>query len=360
MLNDIASWVALARFPKFGAKRLGLLMRTFSTGTDVLTASQSDLILAGIDASLAELFLAARDKLSPEQEAAKLERHEVTAVTILDEDYPAPLRDLFDPPALLFYRGNFPELSRPLIAVVGSRHPTPYGKRVTRELVDPVARSGAVVISGMAYGIDTIAHDVTVEAGGKTVAVLGGGVDDASLYPVANRTLSQRILASGGCLLSEFPIGTQVAKQNFPFRNRIIAALSQATLVVEAKLTSGSLITARAALEIHRDVFAVPGPIHSELSEGPNNLIKTGAQVATCADDLLLRLGLTAQPPRTQFISGSAEEAALYTVLNTDALHVDELTLKTGLDAKTVSSTLTLMEIKGSTRHLGGLYYVRG
>lgn len=358
--SNIAEWVAVARFPKFGAKRLGLLMRTFESGADVLRASVADLVLSGIEPGLAELFVGGRQTLSANEEAERLQQHQATAITILDDDYPHPLHDLFDPPALLFYRGELPDPSRATLSVVGSRYPTSYGKRVTREIVDVVARSGVTIVSGMAYGVDSLAHSATVEAGGKTVAVLGGGVDVPSLYPVANRGLASRILASDGCLLSEFPLGTHVTKQHFPFRNRIIAALSQATLVVEAKITSGSLITARSALDINRDVFAVPGPIHCPLSEGPNNLIKTGAHVATGPEDLLLRFGLQPAKIKPTFIAGSAEEASIHSTLGPDPLHVDELTTKTNLPAHVISSTLTLMEIKGSARHLGGLYYVRG
>jgi DNA processing protein len=358
--SRVAEWAAVARFPKFGAKRLGLLMRTFGSGADVLRASVADLVLCGIEPLLAELFVGGRRSLSINEEAERMQQHNITAVTILDETYPQPLHDLFDPPALLFYRGELPDPTRATLSVVGSRYPTSYGKRVTREIVDAVARSGAIIVSGMAYGIDALAHDATVEAGGKTVAALGGGADNPSLYPKANQGLASRILSSGGCLLSEFPVGTHVAKQNFPFRNRIIAALSQATLVVEAKITSGSLITARSALDIHRDVFAVPGPVHSPLSQGPNNLIKTGAQVATGPEDLLLRLGLQPVKAKHMFVAGSMEESTIHSALGHDPLHADEITTKTNLPAQTISSTLTLMEIKGSARHLGGLYYVRG
>ena len=226
-------------------------------------------------------------------------------------------------------------------------------------LGDPTA-CGAVIVSGLAYGVDAIAHRATLDAGGTTVAVLGGGLDEENVYPSQHRTLAAHIVAGGGAVVSEFPIGTHVMKQNFPFRNRVISGLSRGTLVIEAKATSGSLITARCAMEAGRDVFAVPGSIHSELSEGPNNLIKTGAFAVTTPADVLSRLGLEVRETKPDYAPGSAEEKTIYDALTREPQHVDELTAKTNLAPATISSTLTLMEMKGSARHLGGLYYVRG
>lgn len=359
-MDDLKYWVALVRFPKFGSVRIGKLAAAFPTMADAFAAPVAELVAAGIDAKLAEQFAFERASIDPDAELARLHEHGVTAVTIRDAAYPAALKTIFDPPAVLFVRGTLPDPNRAHLAVVGSRQPTAYGTRVTEEFVTPIATSGVVIVSGLAYGVDAIAHRATVEAGGTTIAVLGGGLDDANVYPSQHRALASQIVAHGGAIVSEFPVGTHVMKQNFPFRNRVIAGLSHGTLVIEAKATSGSLITARAAMEAGRDVFCVPGSIYSELSEGPNNLIKTGAIPVTTPADVLSRLGLEVRETKPDYVPGSAEEKTIYDSLSREAMHADEITAKTGLAPSVVTSTLTLMEMKGSARHLGGLYYVRG
>lgn len=359
-MHDLPYWLALVRFPKFGPVRLKKLADAFASMEDAFRAKPAELVAAGIEPKIAEQFAFERASIDPERETALLREHHVEAVTRRDPRYPPELKNIYDPPAVLFVRGALPDSARTHLAVVGSRHPTRYGEQVTKEFVAPIATSGVVVVSGLAYGVDAIAHRVTLEVGGTTVAVLGGGLDDDNLYPSLHRALASQIIAGGGAVISEFPIGTHVMKQNFPFRNRIIAGLCRGTLVVEAKATSGSLITARAAMEAGRDVFAVPGPIHSELSEGPNNLIKTGAFPVTAPADVLSRLGLEVRETKPDYVPGSPDESALYAALTREPQHADELTAKTRLSPSLVTSTLTLMELKGSARHLGGLYYVRG
>jgi DNA processing protein len=359
-MSDLKYWLAFARHPKMGAVRIGRLAAAFPSMEAAFAASRDELVAAGIDQKTAFAFEFDRSNLDPDRELALLGEHGIHAVTLRDPAYPAELKTVYDPPAVLFVRGTLPARGRMHLAVVGSRHPTAYGKRVTEEFVRPIATSGAVVVSGLAYGVDAVAHRATLDAGGTTVAVLGGGLDEANVYPSQHRALAAQIVAGGGAVVTEFPIGTHVMKQNFPFRNRVIAGFSRGTLVIEARATSGSLITARAALEAGRDVFAVPGPIHSELSEGPNNLIKAGAFAVTSPQDVLSRLGMEVRETKPDYAPGSPEEAALYAALSPEAQHADELTAKTGLAPQTVTSALTLMEMKGSARHLGGLYYVRG
>jgi DNA processing protein len=359
-MDDLKYWLAFVRHPKMGAVRTKKLSEAFANMADAFQAPPDALCAAGLEPHVAEQFCFERANINPDHELALLGSHGVRAITLRDAEYPPELKTIYDPPAVLFLRGTLPDPRRVHLAVVGSRHPTKYGTQIAEEFVRPIATSGVVIVSGLAYGIDAIAHRAAVEADGATIAVLGGGLDDANIYPSQHRSLVSQIVAGGGAIISEFPIGTHVMKQNFPFRNRIIAGLCRGTLVVEAKATSGSLITARAAIELGRDVFAVPGPIHAPLSEGPNNLIKTGCFAVTTSADVLSRLGLEVRETRPNYIPGSAEEKTIYDVLTREPQHADELTAKTSLTPSVVTSTLTLMELKGSARHLGGLYYVRG
>lgn len=277
-----------------------------------------------------------------------------------DAHYPARLKQIHKPP-LLYVRGEMTDPDEPCFAVVGTRAPTPYGKQIVGELVEPLARAGLTIVSGLALGIDALAHEAALRAGGRTIAVLGGGADDDSIYPVANRNLAFRIIKEGGAVISEFPPGTESFKSNFPQRNRIISGLSIGVLIIEAKEGSGSLITARAALDQNREVFAVPGDITRQTSVGPNNLIKMGARPVTTASDILEALGLEnlkeAAVARTVH-PDSKEEAALLPHLSREPVHIDELVRASGLPVATVGSALTLMEIKGKIRHLGGMNYV--
>lgn len=367
MIDDLGYWLALARFPKFGAVRIKRLSESFPTMREAFAADADALVAAGIDAAVAEAFIVERSHLNPEHELDLLRQHGVDAVTRTDPRYPPALKTIHDPPAILFVRGALPHPDRMHLAVVGTRHPSRYGLDATQALVAPVAREGVVIVSGMALGIDGAAHTAALEASGTTLAVLGAGLDEDNIYPAFHRTLASRIVAGGGALISEFPIGTHVLKQNFPFRNRIIAGLSKATLVIEAAAKSGSLITARTALEENREVFAVPGPIDSPHALGPNNLIKSGeAALVASADDILFALGLrssksaTVAPTSPQISADSAEEAAILNILSREPLHMDEIIRASGLSASVASSTLTLMEMKGSARHIGGKQYVRG
>ena len=246
------------------------------------------------------------------------------------------------------------------LAVVGSRRATRYAEQAVQELVEPIARAGVVIVSGLAFGVDALAHRAALNVGGITVAVLGGGVDERSIAPVSNRALAESILDRGGAILSEYPDGTESVHYHFPVRNRIIAGMSQGTLVVEAAVKSGSLITSKSAMEEGRDVFAVPGPITSELSQGPNNLLKMGARPVTSAEDILSVFGVLNGRVKSVPVANSPTEAILLELLSREPAHVDDLVRKSGLPTPTVTSTLTLMEMNGSARHLGGMFYVRG
>jgi len=359
MIDDRAYLVALRRFPQFGAKRLVRLARHFPTFKRAFEASATDLVEAGIEANLASRFLQERIHLYPEQEWDLLLRHGVELLTISDERYPPLLKQIFDPPAVLFYRGTLPDWGRKHLAVVGSRKATDYGIRVTEDLVGPLARHGTVIVSGLAYGIDAAAHQQTIDVGGTTLAILGSGVDEESIYPSQHRTLVSRILSSGGAIISEFPIGTPPLKQHFPFRNRVIAGLCHGTLVVEAAIKSGSLITAQSALSANRDVYAVPGSIHAPMSEGPLQLIKDGATPVTSTTDIL---GYEAVEPANSpavYKPTSDEEALILKQLTHTPRHIDEIVQAVSLPTSTVLSLMSLMEMKGGVRQEQGQFYAR-
>lgn len=355
--TDRAYWVALAQFCPFGAVRMSRLARRFPTMERAFGASAVELVEAGIEPEIASRFLQERIHIDPEELYRELEVHGVKLVTIKDDIYPHLLKQIYDPPAVLFVRGVLPDPNRKHLAVVGSRRASKYGLRVTDDLIGPVARAGVVIVSGLAYGIDATAHDAALRADGTTIAVLGCGVDPESIYPSRNRAIASRILAQGGALLSEFPLHTAPLKSHFPFRNRIIAGLCHGTLVVEATIKSGSLITARCAMDSNRDVFAVPGPITSSLSEGPHELIKNGATPVTKPEDIF---GIEPMPePVSAYQPANEEETLVWTRLSRTPLHVDELIRSTQLPTPKLMSTLTLMELKGAIRHEGGQFYTR-
>lgn len=355
---DLPYWLALLRFAPFGPVRMQKLARRFPDMKQVFEAGLTSLLEAGIEPAIVHQFLQQRLHLDPEAEMARLTKTDARAITIKDPEYPPLLKTLFDPPSVLFVRGTLPSPSKKHLAVVGSRKQTSYGTDVTRFLIEPLARAGVVIVSGLAYGIDACAHQTCLDHQGITVAVLGSGVDQESLYPSGNRALASQILARGGALISEFPIGTSPLKHHFPIRNRIIAGLCDGTLVIEATMKSGSLITARAALEAGRDVYAVPGPIQSPLSEGPHSLIKMGAIPVTGPEDLFGLSALTASTTtHPSYVSTNDEETVLLRVMDKIPRHIDELCSLSGLQLGRVSTLLTMLEIKSAIRHDGGQHY---
>lgn len=276
--------------------------------------------------------------------------------------YPPILKEIKSPPEQLFILGKLPPNDAPTIAVVGARRCTNYGARVAYEITFALAKAGIVIVSGLAYGIDQIAHTATLDAGGKTIAVLGCGLDQ--LTSTEQKRLAKRILESAGAIVSEFALGTPPFKGNFPRRNRIISGLSLGTLVIEATSSSGSLITAKCALDQGRELFAVPGSIHSETCGGTNGLLKSGAHVVTTAHDVLDVLGLSGvaliREPTVLPKAETKEEAILLPILTKQPAHLDEIVRKSGLPTSAVSSCLMMMEIKAKIRHVGGNYYILG
>jgi len=280
----------------------------------------------------------------------------VRTISKEDEEYPKPLKKIPDAPEILYVKGQLLP-NETCFGIVGTRRCSDYGKQVALEIAGELAEAGITIVSGLAPGIDTFSHLACVEKNKRTIAVLGTGIDEKSIYPKSNIGLARKILETGGCLVSELPPGTHGSKITFPERNRIISGLSLGVLVVEAKMKSGSLITARRALEQKRKLFAVPGFIYSSNSKGTNRLIKEGAILAENSQDILKKLNL----PLREKVSGvnpkNQTEALIIRSLQEGPLHVDEIIKRTKLNTQIVSTTLSVMEISGKLRNLGGNIY---
>lgn len=359
-LDERAYWVALTMVSQIGPARMGRLLERFGNAEAAWKASPLDLAGAGLDRRAIESLAALRGKLDPAAEWRRIEAAGVQVLTLDDPAYPTRLREIADPPPVLYVKGALTDADDWSVAVVGTRRSTPYGRQATERIVGDVAAAGVTIISGLARGIDTWAHRAALARGGRTIAVLGSGID--RIYPDENRSLAEQIVQHGA-VISEFPLGAPPDAMNFPRRNRIVAGLARATLVVEADHKSGAMITANQAAEQGRDVFAVPGSILSPMSAGPNQLIKEGARVVTEAADILEELHLTAvveQRAARETLPADPVEAALLGLLTHDPLHADDLTRAVGLPASAVSATLTMLELKGLARQVAPMQYVCG
>ncbi|HEY0605457.1 MAG TPA: DNA-processing protein DprA, partial [Herpetosiphonaceae bacterium] len=317
----------------------------------------SDLAAAGLDSRSIEALVQTRRTLDLEAEYKRVTAAGVRLISRDDPDYPPLLAQTTNPPFLLYVRGTLTELDRWSVAVVGTRQASTYGKEVTRKLVAGLVAAGITVVSGLALGIDAVAHSAALAAGGRTLAVLGSGVDQ--IYPQTNHNLGTTILQQGA-LLSEYPVGTLPTATNFPPRNRLIAGLSLGVLVVEAAAKSGALITAQFAAEQGRDVFAVPGNIFSQRSEGTHRLIKDGATLVSGVDDILEVLNLQAayeQQSIAALLPETPEEIALLRLVEAEPRHIDLIARESTLPQPVVSSTLAMLELKGLVRQVGGMHY---
>ncbi len=359
-LNRHKYLVALSHFSKFGPVRLRKLKEYFPNFEHAFRASASELKNARIEDAIASEFTSFRSQINIEEIIKKIQEENISVIGIDDDNYPKILKEIFNPPQILYFKGElfFDENG---LAVVGSRNYTAYGQQIIEDIVRKVARNGLPIISGLALGVDAHAHRVALEEGARTIAVLGTGVDLASIYPSHNRHLAGKIIESGGALISEFPIGTAPLPYHFPQRNRIISGLTKATLVVEAREKSGALITARDALEQNREIMAVPGSIYSDLSAGPNKLIKDGAKAVLSAQDIFDSLDFdnVVNYIKTEDIKAETkEEEDVLKFLKNDPVHIDVLVKLTGLNIKSINTTLSMMEIKGMVRNLGGMNYI--
>ncbi len=361
MSEDLKYLIALTNFCKFGQARLDRLSKKFSDLRTTYYATLSDLTDAGLEEKVANEFIAWRSGFNPEQMLEQLAKENIKTITITDQNYPSLLKEIYRPPILLYYRGQLPDDKQLTVAVVGTRKFSPYGQQLAEKLVKDLVGYNLAIVSGLALGIDTLAHQAAINSNGKTYAVLGSGLDRQSIYPSINRYLADKIVATGGAVITEFPCGTQPLKHNFPLRNRIISGLSLGTLIIEAQQKSGALITAAQALEQNREVFAVPGNIFSPNSAGPNQLIRQGAKAVLSAADIIETLDLSQTVnyiENKKIIPETEEEKIILANISHEPLHINELIRLTKLDTKVINSTLTIMEMKGMVRNLGGMQYV--
>lgn len=351
-------WIGFNIVQGIGPARVQRLLNHFGDLEKAWRASPLELAGAGLDRRGIENLLVARARLDLDQEMAKATAHGVQVITWNDDHYPRLLRTVPYAPPVLYVRGNLQPEDAWAVGVVGTRGPTSYGRQVAADLAGDLARRRITVVSGMARGIDGIAHRAALDAGGRTIAILGCGVD--VVYPPEHDHLAHDI-AARGAIVSDYPMGTQPEARNFPPRNRIISGLSLGVLVVEGAEDSGALITADYALEQGREVFAVPGPISARRSRGPNRLIQQGAKMVTGVDDILEELNLTQasqQMEVSSLIPANPAEEALLHQLSTEPRHMDEIVRDSGLPTADVSATLVMMELKGMVRQVGNMMYV--
>lgn len=292
--------------------------------------------------------------LKPERLWKVIEKEKISLLGKNDPQYPKKLNTICEPPFLLYVRGHAALLSSRCLAVVGTRRVTDYGRRCAKKLIEGLAGSDITIVSGLAFGIDTIALEAALTVGLKAVAVLGGGLDDATLYPPSNLKLAGNIIAAGGTVISEYPCGQHATKFSFPHRNRIISGLSQATLVIEADIKSGSLITARFAAEQGRDLMAVPGPISSQTSQGTNYLIQHGAALIASAADIMDALGMAGQTFKPEIKAENKKEKLVIDCLREGPKHIDRLAAETGLDLPTLNSVVIIMELNRKIKSISG------
>ena len=361
MKEDIKYLAALNTYTKFGPVRFKKLKARFPSWQAAFYAGAKELMSAGIDENIALDFIGQRKNISPDAIMEEIIREKISLITPDDRRYPKILKEIPDPPPLLYSRGELKEQDDFSLAVVGARKFSSYGKRLTEDIVSELSRYKITIVSGLALGIDALAHSAALSANGRTIGVLGSGVDRQSVYPAANRNLSEKIIAQGGAIISEFPLGAPGLRHHFPQRNRIIAGLSKGVLVIEAGEKSGSLITARFALDFNREVFAVPGSVYSPVSAGANALIKEGAILARNGADIIESLDLkrvSLYIDTKSIAPETNEEKALLSFLSREPVHVNELIRLSGLSPAAVSGSLTIMEMKGMVKNLGGMEYV--
>jgi DNA processing protein len=357
-LEDIRYWIGFNQVQGIGATRLRALLDYFGDLETAWRAEVHDLQQAGLDKRSLANLLKLREGLDLDAEVKKLKRLGVQVLTWDDPEYPHNLRQVYNAPPLLYVRGRIEKRDEWAVAIVGTRQASVYGKEVAHTLSAGLARAGVTVVSGLARGIDAEAHRACLDAGGRTLAVLGSGVD--VIYPQQNARLAAEIVERGA-VLSEYSLGTRPEGINFPPRNRIVSGLSLGTIVVEADLGSGALITAGFSAEQGREVFAVPGTLFAKNSRGTNQLIQRGAKLITGVADVLeeLNLMMVSEQAQAQAVLPENEtEAVLLQHISADPVHVDDLGRAVHLPIAQVTSTLALMELKGMVRQVGGMQYV--
>ncbi len=374
---DIKEWLKLIRADGVGPATFAKLLNHFGTIDRALGSSVSDLTkVAGIGARSAEQLARTRDKFDTEAELELAEKLDVWVIHLQDSRYPTLLKKIYDPPPVLYIKGTLEKSDDLGIAIVGSRRCSVYGSEQAGRFAHLLASAGFTIVSGMARGIDTAAHQGALAAGGRTIAVQGCGL--ANIFPPENKKLFGLITRSGACI-SELPLRYEPLSENFPPRNRIIAGLSLGTIVIEAGLNSGALITARSALENNREVMAVPGKIDSPLSRGANRLIKQGAKLIESVEDVTEALGYIGEQLHSHVSAAAAEaaakietplfdagqlklsdsERAIYDCLTKEPMHVDEVIAQTRLNAGSVNASIVSLQLKGLAKQLPGSFFIK-
>jgi DNA processing protein len=389
-MEEKSYWLGFSMFLGIGPKRFNLLLEYFGSAKDAWHAPLNELKASGIGNKVSEDFVLFNKNFSIEGYEQLLHAKGVTYVTVLEESYPQRLAGITNPPFVLYVKGNlellyspsekqsdelrspstssglngsrltsFARTITPMIAIVGTRKITNYGKQVTELFTQDLVNAGCIIVSGLALGVDAVAHKATLDAGGKTIAVLGCGVD--CCYPSTNSHLYNEIIEQGGAIVSEYGLGVPPNQGSFPSRNRIIAGLSEGVLVTEGAVDSGSLITANDAFKNNRPVFAVPGPITSTLSKGPYELIQKGGRLVVSAKDVLDELGFNNRSTRLRKATSrrrgdTQEEQLIIDLLEEQELSFDEIVKKTKIPSAHIGGILSLMEMKGVVRSEGGLF----
>jgi DNA processing protein len=370
------AWIALTLTPGLGPKRIIKAAQTLPDLSSLFRLSLTELESLNFPAPAAQFLFTGKARTEAEREVVRMSEQKGAILTYADEDYPAQLREIFDPPPVLWVLGDVKLLARPSIAIVGTRHPTPYGTGMAEVLARDLANRRMVILSGMARGIDTAAHRGALAAGGSTVAIWGTGVD--VIYPKENKSLAENILVSGGAIVSEYRLGTFPAPQNFPKRNRIISGISIGVLVVEAGENSGTRVTARCALEQDRDVYAVPGNVTTKNAWGPNTLIKQGAKLVATWEDVWQELptqvrlqlegelGFASSEEQTASIVEELplqepEKLVLSALRHDQAIQLDELMemLESKLTSSEIFTALFELELANRIKQLPGKNFVR-
>jgi DNA processing protein len=361
---DLKYWIAFSRIPRIGSVRAQRLEGYFETMHDAWGAGPSELRQAGLDASTVQSIVEGRGSISPDEEIEKLTKAGVQAYAWRDAAYPPRLREVDDHPPVLYVRGEILPRDEWAVAVVGTRRVSPYGRQAAEHFATELAGHQLTVVSGLARGVDAVAHRAALAAGGRTIAVQACGLD--MVYPPENAKLAREI-SEHGAVISDYPLGTQPRSEFFPRRNRILSAISLGVLVIEGDVDSGALITARVALDQNREVFAVPGSIYSPTHRGANKLIQEGnAKLVTSTQDILeeLNLSVTAHPAQQrlelhELTPSDPTEAALLSILSLQPTHIDEVMRASGLPIDKVSGALALLELKGMVRQVGPMSFVK-
>ncbi len=352
--------LALSTFIEYGPQRIKLLIKYFETPKNVWKASEKELTEVGLKTDVVKRFISYRNRIDIEEYLYKLEKKSIKFVSINDESYPANLKEIDTAPPVLYYLGTLIKNDVNAVAIVGSRKATSYGREVAYKFAQELSGYGVTIVSGLALGIDAVAHQAVIDSGGRGIAVIATGLD--KITPITNMILGRNLVKNGGAIVSEMPLGVEIFRSSFPIRNRIVSGLSKAVIVIEGLEKSGTLLTASHAADQGRTVFAIPGQITSPMSGAPHFLIKNGAKFAFSPKDVLDDLNLQVSVDREvieKILPSDKLEEKILTAVENEALHIDEIARLSGIPISDVGSKLTVMQIKGMVKPVGNGEYVK-